>query len=121
MAGNQVGGVFDDQPVKPACGGRFSFRQDLGRGVAATGEHAVVLRVGNECPDQDLRFELSFDTFDGPLLIQTGAHQHPMIDWQKTHYISQWLLGQQGQQRRIELQRSALCIEQQARLWIVAQ
>ncbi|MCY1423202.1 hypothetical protein D9M71_389090 [compost metagenome] len=80
MTGYQVSRVFDDQPVQPSCGGRFTLRQHLRRGVAATGEHSVVLGIGNERPDQDLRFKLSLDTFDGALLVQAGTHQHPMID-----------------------------------------
>ncbi|MCY1440555.1 hypothetical protein D9M71_568370 [compost metagenome] len=80
MAGNQVGGVLDDQPVQPSCGGRFTLRQHLSRGVAATGEYSVVLGIGNKRPDQDLRLELCLDTFDGALLVQAATNQHPMID-----------------------------------------
>ncbi|MCY1451848.1 hypothetical protein D9M71_687370 [compost metagenome] len=80
MARNKVGGVFDDQSVQPSCGGGFTLREHLSGGVAATGEHSIVLGVGNERPDQDLRFKLSLDAFDGALLVQAGTNQHPMID-----------------------------------------
>jgi len=121
VPGDQVGGVFGDQPIQTPGACRIPLGQDLCGRLSTAREHPVLRGVGNKGPDQDALVVFGLHPFDSPLLRQTSADQRGVIDGQKAQQLIQRAIGQQRQQGSVQLDGIRVLVQQQARLRIQAE
>ncbi|MCY1428693.1 hypothetical protein D9M71_445870 [compost metagenome] len=116
MPGNQVGGVFDDQPIQAPGAAGFACAMALFAGITAAAQHLLALVVRHERPQHDAFADLHFHIADRPMLTQTGTHQGRAIGRQPASQLRPF--GDPGLQCRVECQRACITGQQQTGLWV---
>jgi len=83
MPGDQVGGVFGDQPVQPPSLAGFALVKALYRRVATAGQHLLAMLKRDEGPQQDALAHPRFDLDNRSALLQASVHQCHMVGRQQ--------------------------------------